>query len=169
MTSTSNTTEFDLQGCPCCAVEIPCDDIGPGSPCEHCDEQLKSLVVDFSGVVTVDPCGNDVADFWNNTSFVFTNCCTCECSQSQRIPDPDDPFPMGNLAVRYSATEVEVEVQESGTDTDYSPCPGTDSGAIWKETGLTAPYDCENRTPSLVSDTLGRADWSAATCALSST
>jgi hypothetical protein len=162
MTTTTDSTTIDLSACPCCGSPIPCD----GGACVYCDDQKRTVRIQFAGVVNVDSCGNDVAAFWNDTSFLFSSCCACECSQSQYIPDPDDDYFMGNLYLRYAATEVEVEVQESGTDITYSPCPGADSGAVWRETGLVAPYDCENRTPSLVSNTLGRADWSAATCAI---
>jgi hypothetical protein len=177
MTTTSNSTTHNLEDCPCCAEGEPCfPDVAV--PCEHCDTQLKSFVLEFSGVV-VNPgceCDQAIESFWNGTSFITANCCDCECGETRYIDDPDDPFLMGHTNVAYEATQTTVTVLEEATDIDYSDCPCNDVQAIFRKTGLTAPYDCENMSGfSFVSqDTypvggLGseRTDWSGATCTLS--
>jgi hypothetical protein len=175
MSKTTNSTTFDLADCPCCAEGEPCPPDPP--PCVHCADQLKSFILEFSGVVT-NPgceCGNDPASFWNDTSFITANCCDCECGNTRYIPDPDDNFLMGHTNVVYEATQVTVTADDFATDTDYSGCPCNDVRATFEKTGLVAPYDCENQAGfSFVSqDTypaggLGneRTDWSGASCTL---
>jgi hypothetical protein len=148
-------------------------------PCEHCDTQLKSFVLEFAGVTTPDPacdCSNDVDAFWNDTSFITANCCDCDCTDSRYIDDPDDPYFMGSSGVLYEATQVTVTVIDNAMAADYSQCPCDDVQAIFIKTGLIAPYDCEN-VGSLPFDSQDswptpggtnlRTDWSGATCTMS--
>jgi hypothetical protein len=170
MRTTSNTYTFNFEDCPCCTEGEPCE----GDTCDHCDNQLKNFNVEFSGVTNVPgcECDNDVANFWNSTSFLITNCCFCECGNTQYILDPDDNFTMGHLQIAYEATQLTVVVDEEGTEGDYTDCPCDDSTITFREVGLVAPYDCENRTPTFVDQVVNgmgtnfRSDWSGASCTL---